>query len=74
MGRAQRWIMIAAAGTVLAVLAAVTLIGDSTSIARADNQCAATCNAKHDQCMKSTNDRYTCDSQRNQCLKACTKG
>jgi hypothetical protein len=71
MSTTRRWIVVAAAGAVAAVIASQTLVGGSVTPARADNQCAATCNATHDQCMKTTNDRYTCDSQRNQCLKTC---
>jgi hypothetical protein len=49
-------------------------IGGVTSRAIADAQCAAKCNAQHDQCLASTNDRYGCDSKRNQCLKSCGGG
>ncbi len=74
MSRTRRWIIMVAAGAVLAVLAGSTLLGSGPTPARADDQCAATCNTTHDQCMASTNDRYTCDSQRNQCLKTCSGG
>jgi hypothetical protein len=71
MSTTRRWIVVAAASAVAAVIAGQTLVGGPITAARADNQCAATCNTTHDQCMKTTNDRYTCDSQRNQCLKTC---
>ncbi len=71
MSTTRRWMLVAAAGAVAAAIAAQTMVGGAITSARADNQCAATCNAAHDQCMKTTNDRYTCDSQRNQCLKTC---
>ena len=71
MSMTRRWMLVAAAGAVAAAIAGQTLSGGSVTPARADNQCAATCNEKHDQCMKTTNDRYTCDGARNQCLKTC---
>ena len=74
MRRTTRWLLLAAAGAVLAVLALQTLVLSGPGEARADSQCAVTCNATHDQCLKTTNDRYTCDSQRNQCLKTCSQG
>ena len=71
MSTTRRWMLGAAAGAVAAVIAAQTLTGGSVTPARADNQCAATCNAAHDQCMKTTHDSYKCLGERNQCLKAC---
>jgi len=71
----SRHVIAWSAGVLMAAtLTAVALIGSSATPAHADAKCAAACNANHDQCMKSSNDRYSCDSQRNQCLKQCYGG
>lgn len=70
----RRWIILAVAGTFLAATAGVSLINTASRVAHADDKCAATCNSTHDQCLASTNDRYSCDSKRNQCLKTCSGG
>ena len=64
----------AAALAIVCLAASAALIRSGSGPAHADAKCAATCNATHDQCLASTNDRYTCDSQRNQCLKSCGAG
>ena len=74
MSTTRRWIILAVAGTLLAVAASASLINNTSTAAHADDKCAATCNTKHDQCMASTNDSYACDTKRNQCLKICSGG
>lgn len=73
MTTTRRWIGLAVAAALLAAAAGGVLVRTGSTVAHAAEQCAATCNTAYDQCMKTTNDRYTCDSQRNQCLKACVK-
>ena len=74
MSTTRRWIVLAILGTALAAMAGVSLLNTASTVAHADDKCAATCNATHDQCMASTHDNYTCDTQRNQCLKTCSGG
>jgi len=71
MGTTRRWIVVAAAGAVAALIAAQAFTGGGITPARADNQCAAKCTAELGQCMKDTHNSYDCGNKRLQCLKTC---
>ena len=63
-----------AAALLAAALASGVLLNTGSDVARADDKCAAQCNAARDQCMASTHDSDACNIQRNQCLKKCYGG